>query len=100
MLRVADPPGPPPEIPGHLAELEAELVRAGFKETYRDERPGGFGNWMVVYERKPVRVRIIRDGKEGQWFAQLNAKSWKRDAWGEAWVDLPPLIEIPTAGAR
>jgi hypothetical protein len=93
-MRAAPPPDELPEPPGHLAELVELLLRSGFKETYGDERPGPFGSFMRVYERPPVRIRIVWDGKEREWIASLNASSWPNDAWGEVWVTLPPTIKI------
>jgi hypothetical protein len=49
---------------------------------------------MRVYEKAPVRVRIIWDGKARVWLAALNAEAWPDDAWGEVWVTLPPVIEL------
>lgn len=94
-MRVARPSGALPDPPGHLAELVQSLLRRGFAETYRDEQPGAFGSFMHVYERSPVRVRIMWDGKERTWHAAMNAVTWTDDAFGEVWVTLPPLISLP-----
>ena len=87
-------PDPNAEPPGHIADLVAALRRAGFTETYRDERKGAFGSFMRVYERRPVRVRVVWDGKEREWLAEFSAESWPHDAWGEVWVRLPPSIKL------
>lgn len=46
-----------------------------------------------MYERAPVRVRIVWDGKERAWSAGLNCLSWAEDNFGEVWVALPPIIK-------
>ena len=95
-MRVLPPPREPlPDPPGHLADLVAALLYHGFDETYWDERAGGFGTFMRVYERDPVRVRILWDGRDREWLAQLNATMWPRDQFGEVWVTLPPRIAGP-----
>jgi hypothetical protein len=98
-LRFASPRTLPTDVatepPGHLAGLVAALLRNGFDESYRDEQSGPFGSFMRVYERDPVRVRVIWDGKEREWIAALNSREWPPDAWGEVWVTLPPTVKIP-----
>ena len=93
-MRIREPPEPLPDPPDHLADLVAALLRGGFDETYRDEREIGFGSFMRVYERDPVRIRIVYNGKEREWFAQLNTRTWSPDDFGEVWVVLPPRIQL------
>ena len=82
---------PPPEPPGHIATLIHTLEKSGFRTIYRDEVAQGFGDFMQVLERPPVRIRVVRD--RGQWSAQLTADGWPRDPrWGEPWVLLPPTV--------
>jgi hypothetical protein len=79
---------PLPEPPGHIATLIRTLERSGFRTVYRDEVAQGLGDFMQVFERPPVRVRVVRD--RGQWRAELTADGWPRDPrWGEQWVLLP-----------
>jgi hypothetical protein len=82
---------PPPEPPGHIATLIQTLEKSGFRTIYRDEVAQGFGNFVQVFERPPVRIRVVRD--RGQWRAELTADGWPRDPrWGEPWVLLPPTV--------
>jgi hypothetical protein len=82
---------PPPEPPGHIATLIQTLEKSGFQTIYKDEVAQGFGDFMQVLERPPVRIRVVRD--RGQWSAQLTADGWPRDLrWGEPWVLLPPTV--------
>ena len=64
---------PPPEPPGHIATLIHTLEKSGFRTIYRDEVAQGFGDFMQVLERPPVRIRVVRD--RGQWSAQLTARA-------------------------
>lgn|SRR5215208_1854971 len=89
------PPDPLREPPGHLAQLVNTLRFHGFAECYRDERPGDFGSFMRVYERDPVRVRIIWDGRDRRWLAQLTSTTWPPSQFGEEWVTLPPQVPVP-----
>ena len=89
------PPDPVTGLPDPFQALIAALLGAGFSETYREHRPDAFGSAMWVYERDPVRIRLVWDGKESEWLAQLNARSWPRGAFGDDWVTLPPTIKIP-----
>ena len=49
---------------------------------------------MRIYERAPVRIRIVWDGKDRVWLAAMNASPWSKNAWGEVWITLPPTIKI------
>ena len=87
---------PLPEPPGHIATLIRTLERSGFRTVYRDEVAQGFGDFMQVLERPPVRIRVVHD--RGQWRAQLTADGWPRDPrWGEPWVLLPPTVGSRTS---
>ena len=87
VLRVADPPEPP----AHFPRLIARLIQAGFEEVETTYSPESFGNLVRVFERAPIRVRIVRD--RGEWSAEMNADGWPRhDHFGDDWVLLPPVF--------
>jgi hypothetical protein len=87
---------PAPEPPGHIATLIHTLEESGFRTLYKDEVAGGFGDFMQVLERSPVRIRVVRD--RGVWSVQLTADGWPRDPrWGESWVLLPPTVGSRTS---
>lgn len=79
-----------PEPPGHLRDLVDRLLSHGFEEVQSDFARESFGNVMRVFERKPVRVRVVRD--RGDWSADLTADGWPPQQLGDDWVFLPPLI--------
>ena len=50
-----------------------------------------FGNVLRIFEREPVRIRIVRD--RGDWSAELTAAGWpEQEHFGEDWVLLPPVV--------
>ncbi len=83
-----------PDPPGHLKDLADRLLSQRFVEVQSEYDAESFGNVVRVFERKPVRVRIVRD--RGVWSAELTADPWlQRDHFHEEWVFLPPLIAEP-----
>jgi hypothetical protein len=83
-----------PEPPGHLLELVQRLIRQGFEEIETEYSPESFGNVLRVFERAPVRVRVVRD--RGDWSAEVTAQGWSRpEHFGEDWVVLPPVLSDP-----
>ena len=80
-----------PDPPGQLRDLIQRLLSHGFTEVRSEVSAESFGNVLRVFERKPIRVRIVRD--RGDWSAELTADGWPHDDhFGEEWVFLPPLI--------
>lgn len=80
-----------PDPPGHLHDLMEGLLSHGFEEVQSEYAADRFGNVVRVFERKPVRVRLVRDRDE--WSAELTAAGWPAHShFGEEWILLPPLI--------
>ena len=80
-----------PEPPQHLLELIARLRQSGFSEVEARYDASSFGNGLRVFERPPIKLRIVRD--RGDWSAELTADGWPRhEHFGEDWVLLPPVI--------
>jgi hypothetical protein len=84
-----------PEPPGHLLDLVKTLKRHGFEEIKTEYSPERFGNVLGIFERPPVRVRVVRD--RGDWSAELTAQGWpKHEHFGEDWVSWPPVLPDQT----
>jgi hypothetical protein len=82
-----------PDPSGHLLDLIQRLRQHGFRETESSYDPSHFGNVLRIFERNPVRVRIVRD--RGDWSAEMTAAGWsthEHSSLGEEWLFLPPLL--------
>ncbi len=67
-------------LPEDLAALVEWLTGQGFALVEEMRAPESFGNWLILYERGPCRVRLVRD--RGQWILEIAGPD--RDEWFDA----------------
>ncbi len=65
------------QLPENLAALVGWLTDQGFALVEELRAPESFGNWFLLYERGPCRVRLVRD--RGQWILDISGPD--RDEW-------------------
>lgn len=83
-----------PEAPSHLRDLIERLQAHGFEEVQSEHAAHSFGNVLRMFEREPVRIRVVRD--RGDWSVEITAAGWPtHEHFGEDWVVMAPGFSEP-----
>ena len=65
----------PPDLPESVAWLARQLESKGWALVSDETNPSSFGDRIVVYRRRPLTLRLIRD--RSQWSVDLKAGWWR-----------------------
>jgi hypothetical protein len=65
----------PPDLPESVAWLARQLESKGWTLVSDETHPESFGDRIVVYRRRPVTLRLIRD--RSQWSVDLKVAGWR-----------------------